>query len=69
MADGRYVLTELEWQMIEPFLPKNPVVFREVLTGVFFSRAPALPGRICPRDLSPIQQSTIASTAGGRLGL
>ena len=68
----RYDLTDFEWSVIEPVLPKGKPGprrkdDRRVINGIFWVlRARALHGVIYPTDMGHIRRLTIASTDGAK---
>ena len=67
----RYDLTDFEWSIIEPLLPRKrrgvkPKKNRRVLNGIFWVLRTGAPWRDMPSDTGPTRRPTIASTAGAR---
>ena len=68
----RYDLTDFEWSVIEPVLPKdNPGPRRKddrrVMNGIFWILRAGAPWRDLPNRYGHTQRPTIASTDGARL--
>lgn len=68
MTRRRYELTDKEWLIIEPLLPKKPrgvprVDDRRVLSGILWRFSSAAPWAEIPERYGP---STTGSSAGGR---
>jgi transposase len=67
----RYDLTDFEWSVIEPLLPKDrrgrkPRNNRRVLNGIFWVLRTGAPWRDLPDRYGPYTSATIASTGGAR---
>jgi transposase len=68
----RYDLTDFEWSVIEPLLPKDrrgvkPKGNRRILNGIFWVLRAGAPWRDLPERYGPILRPTIASIGGARL--
>jgi transposase len=67
----RYDLTDFEWSVIEPVLPKGRPGprrkdDRRVLNGIFWVMRAGAPWRDLPVATGPTRPLTIVSTAGAR---
>ena len=65
----RYALTDAEWRLIEPILPRKPrgvprVNDRRVLNGIFWVLKSGGRGETCLSRTAPTQPATIASCGG-----
>lgn len=68
----RYELTDFEWTVIEPILPKGrrgqqPQNNRRVMNGIFWVLRTGAPWRDLPERYGPYTTATIALIAGARL--
>jgi transposase len=68
----RYDLTDFEWSVIEPVLPKGKPGPRRkddrgVMNGIFWYSGRARRGAIYPTHTGHTQRLTIASTDGAKL--
>ena len=64
----RFDLSDEEWALLEPLLPKNRksarVDDRRLLNAIFYVLRTGMPWRDLPERYGPTQQPTIGSTAG-----
>ena len=73
MVGGRYDLTDVEWLVIEPLLPRKwrgvkRVDDRRVLNGIFCAALRVRRGATCRSATGLTRPPTTASTGGARPG-